>query len=175
MQFYAQNMVIALPMTILLIKIVVRFVTREAPKDIFRSLLTLPLDLVYVAFGLLLAGMTGRIPTFVAHYGNPKTAIEAGFIIGVCLSVVACFVTWMDRGIRLLWQKFYAAWRLATQLQSTQPGEQLFLIGQSAPAIKKVAVIYLWMFIYWAIMISLASVEVVLAMISLATILKRLQ
>lgn len=175
MEFYSQNMVIALPLTILLIKIMVRFVTREAPKDIFRSLLTLPLDLVYVAFGLLLAGMAGRIPTFVSHYGNPKSAIEAGFIISFCLFWVACLITWTDRGIRLLWQKFYAAWKLATQVQGSQPGEQMFLIGQPRPPIQKLAVIYLWMFVYWAIMISLASVQVILAMISLATVLKRIQ
>ena len=175
MQFYAQNMVIALPLTILLIKIVVRFVAREAAKDIFRSLLVLPLDLIYVAFGLLLAGMTGRVPMFVSHYGNPKSAIEAGFIIGVCLFVVACLVTWIDRGIRVLWQKFYAAWMLAVQLQVTHPDEQLFLVGSPHPPIKRVAVVYLWMFVYWAMMISLASGEVILAMTSLAIILKRLQ
>jgi hypothetical protein len=164
MQFYAQNMVIALPLTILLIKIVVRFVAREAPKDIFRSLLVLPLDLIYVAFGLLLAGMTGRIPTFVSHYGNPKSAIEAGFIIGIFLFVVACFVTWIESGIRVLWQKFYAAWVLVVQLRGTRPDEQLFLVGTPHPPIKKIAVVYLWMFVYWAMMISLASVEVISSM-----------
>jgi hypothetical protein len=174
-QFYAQNMVIALPLTLLLIKIIVRFVTREARKDIFRSLLTLPLDLVYVAFGLLLAGMTGRIPAFISHYDTPKSAIAGGFIICFCLFWVACLITWIDRGIRLLWQKFYAAWKLSIQAQGAQTGQQMSLLGQQGPPITKVAVVYLWMFVYWTMMISLTSMQVVLAMISMATVLKRIQ
>ena len=74
MLFYVHHIVVALPLTILIIKIVVRFVTREPAKDIFRSVLVLPLDLVYVAFGLLLAGMSRRIPAFVTHYQTDKEA-----------------------------------------------------------------------------------------------------
>jgi len=60
---YAHNIVVALPVTILVIKLLVRFATREAAKDIFKSVLVVPLDLIYIAFGILLAGVAGRIPT----------------------------------------------------------------------------------------------------------------
>lgn len=172
MEFYAHNIVVALPLTILMIKIIVRFVTREPPKDLFRSLLVLPLDLIYVAFGLLLAGMAGRIPAFTSHYESPKSAIEAGFVLSIGLFVVACLITWMDRGVRLLWQKFYAAWNLAKQIQNND-GSQMLLPGQ--PAIKRRAVIYLWMFTYWALMIPIAFVQAVLAVGSLGGILRRIQ
>lgn len=69
---YVHNLVVALPLTILAIKLFVRFVTREAPKDIFRSILVLPLDFIYVAYGLLLAGIAGRIPAFATHYANSR-------------------------------------------------------------------------------------------------------
>ena len=85
MGLYVHNVVVALPLTILIIKLLVRFVTREPAKDVFRSILDLPLDLVYVALGLLLAGMARRIPTFVSHYQNDKEADFAGIVL--CLVV----------------------------------------------------------------------------------------
>lgn len=170
-QFYAHNLVIALPLTILTIKIVVRFFTREPAKDIFRSILVLPLDLVYVAFGLLLAGMAGRIPTFTSHYGGIKEADLAGIVLCLGLFAVACCVTWMDRGVRLLWQKFYAAWNLAKQARNDE--NQMTLPGQ--PLIRRVSVIYLWIFTYWALMIPIIFLEAIVSVEALGGILKRLQ
>lgn len=158
-QFYAHNLVVALPLTILTIKIVVRFFTREPAKDIFRSVLVLPLDLIYVAFGLLLAGMAGRIPTFTSHYGGIKEADLAGIVLCLGLFAVACCVTWMDRAVRLLWQKFYAAWNLAKQVQNDE--NQMTLPGQ--PLIKRVSVIYLWIFTYWALMIPIIFLEAIVS------------
>jgi hypothetical protein len=157
--FYIHNVVVALPLTILIVKLVVRFVTREAAKDIFRSVLVVPLDLIYVAFGLLLAGMARRIPAFVSHYHSDKEADFAGVVLCLGLFVAACFVTWMDRGVRLLWQKFYAAWNLTKEVQ--RDGPQMLLPGQ--PAIKKATVIYLWIFTYWSMMIPLVFLEAVVS------------
>ncbi len=170
MQFYADTIVVALPLTILAIKVIVRFFTREPAKDIFRSLLVLPLDLIYVAFGILLAGMAGRIPAFTSHYGSPKTAIEAGFVLRGTLFFAACFVTWTDRAVRVLWQKFYAAWVIAKQITGSNV-TQMTLPGQ--PVIRKVTVVYLWMFVYWALMIPLTFLQTVVAVASLSIILKR--
>ena len=142
MVFYVHNVVVALPFTILIIKLVVRFVTREPAKDVFRSILVLPLDLTYVAFGLLLAGMA-RIPAFVSHYQNDREADFAGIVLGLGLFVAACLITWMDRFVRLLWQKFYAAWNLAKQVQNDE--KQMLLPGQ--PEIKENRC-YLFMDVY---------------------------
>jgi hypothetical protein len=171
MAFYIHNVVVALPLTILIVKLVVRFVTREAAKDIFRSVLVVPLDLIYVAFGLLLAGMARRIPAFVSHYQNDKEADFAGMVLCVGLFVAACFVTSMDRGVRLLWQKFFAAWNLTKTLHSTE--QQMALPG--TPAVKKVGVIYLWIFTYWSMMIPIVFLEAVISIEALGGILKRLQ
>jgi hypothetical protein len=171
MMFYVHNVVVALPLTILITKLVVRFVTREPAKDVFRSVLVLPLDLVYVALGLLLAGIARRIPAFVSHYQNDKEADFAGIVLCLGLFVVACLLTWMDRGVRLLWQKFYAAWSLGKQ---THPEEQqMLLLGQ--PEVRRVSVIHFWMFAYWALMIPIAFLEAILSVESLGAILKRLQ
>jgi hypothetical protein len=124
---YSHNLPIALPLTILAIKLIVRFVTRESAKDIFRSILVLPLDLIYVALGLLLAGMTRRIPAFASHYQSEKEADFAGVVLCLGLFVSACLLTWMDRGVRLLWQKFYSAWKLTNEMRSD--GIQMVLPG----------------------------------------------
>jgi hypothetical protein len=87
------------------------------------------------------------------------------------LFVAACFVTWMDRVVRLLWQKFYAAWMLTKKAQ--EDGQQMLLPGQ--PAIKKATVIYLWIFTYWSMMIPLVFLEAVVSVEALGGILKRLQ
>jgi hypothetical protein len=170
-QVYRDNIAVSLPLTILTIKIFVRIVTREKPKDIFRSVLVIPLDLVYIAFGLLLAGMAGRIPSFTAHYGNRANAIGPGLVLGCSLFIVACLVTLMDRAVRLIWQKFFAASTLARQIP--QDGKQMSLLEQAST--RQVAVVYLWMFVYWALMISLIFTQAVIAVVSLSEILKRIQ
>lgn len=171
MGFYSHNLVVALPLTILIIKLAVRFVTREAPKDIFKSILVLPLDLIYVAFGLLLAGLARRIPAFAAHYTSDKEADFAGIVFCLILFVAACLVTWTDRGVRLLWQKFYAAWKLTKQVQAE--GKQMLLPGH--PTIRKDTVVYLWMFMYWSLMVPLVLFEVILAVQCLGSIVRRIQ
>lgn len=174
MGLYAHNIIVALPLTILFIKLFVRFVTREPAKDIFRSVLLLPLDFVYIAFGLLLTAMARRVPGFVAHYGNDKEADYAGVILCCGLFVAACLVTWMHRGVRLLWQKFYAAWTLMTQMQDKE--QQLSLpTGPGQPLIRKVTVVFVWIFVYWTLMIPLIFFQVLIAVEALGSILKRLQ
>ena len=168
---YAHNLVIALPLTILLIKIVVRFVTREPAKDIFRSVLVLPLDLLYIALGLLLTAIARRSPAFLGHYQSEREADFAGMVLCLGLFIAACMVTWLDRSVRLLWQKFYAAWNLAKSMQVEE--KQMLLPGQSE--IKRIAVIYLWMFAYWALMIPLSFVQAVVSIESLGSILRRVQ
>jgi len=173
MLFYIRNLVIALPLTLLFFKVFVRFVTREPARDIFRSLLTLPLDFTYIAIGLTLAGIARKIPTFVAHYGTDKEADFGGALLLFGLFVVACFISWIDRFVRLLWQKFYAAWNLSKDLRPSE--DQMVLPSQTPPGIKRAAIIYLWMFTYWAMMIPCVFLEVVASVESLGGILKRIQ
>jgi len=172
MSLYAHNLIVALPLTILFIKLLVRFFTREPSKDLFRSVLTLPLDLVYIAFGILLSAMAGRIPSFAARYSNEKEATFAGIILCLELFAAACVITWLDRSVRLLWQKFFSAWSLVKQIQGTTAA-QLQLPG--TPSIQKITVVYVWIFIYWILMVPLVFIQAAISVESLGGILKRLQ
>ena len=147
MDFYRHQLTVALPLTIIAVKLIVRVVTREPRKDIFRSILVLPLDLNYIAIGLLLAGIARRIPAFAAHYTSETDADFGGAILFVVLFCIAAFLTWLDRKLRLFWQKFYAAWNL---LRNTR---QIPLPGQENVVSPTVTRTLLWIFFYWAIMV----------------------
>ena len=51
----------------------------------------------------------------------------------------------------------------------------MVLPTQAEPVIRKAAIIYLWMFTYWAMMIPFIFLEAVISVEVLGSILKRLQ
>jgi hypothetical protein len=153
----------------LAIKIVVRVFTREAAKDVFKSILVLPLDLTYIAIGLLLAGIARRIPAFITHYQSQTEADFGGAVLLMGLICMAMLITWLDRKVRLFWQKFYAAWNLIKN------AKQLPLPGQENVVSRTTGMTLLWIFIYWAIMIPIVSLEILISVEALGGILKRLQ
>jgi hypothetical protein len=77
--------------------------------------------------GAVGSGGVGVACAFVSHYQNDKEADFSGIILCVGLFMAACFVTLVDRGVRLLWQKFYAAWNLTKEVQATE--RQMVLPG----------------------------------------------
>ncbi len=165
---YSHNLAVALPLSILAIKITVRIISREPAKDIFRSILVLPLDLVYVAIGLLLAGIARRIPGFAAHYQSDNEADFGGAVLLLGLVLGAILITWLDRRMRLCWQKFYAAWSLIKN------SKQMSLLGQENVESHTTAMTLMWMFFYWAIMIPIAFAEIFISVEALGGVLTRL-
>jgi hypothetical protein len=165
---YKHNLALALPLTILGIKMVVRTVAREPAKDIFRSILTMPLDFVYIAIGLLLTGIARRLPNFAAHYQSDKEADFAGAILLLGLIFGAVVITWLDRRLRLFWQKFYAAWNLV------KTSKQMTLPGQENVVSRTTAMTLMWMTLYWAIMIPILFAEILIALKALGSIVRLL-
>src|ERR1035437_8196684 len=105
---YGRNLTVALPTTILAIKLVVRVIARERKQDVFRSVLVLPLDFVYIAMGLVLAAVARRDSAMVARYGaNIDMAV---LVLMLGLMSVAILLTLCDRLVRVMWGKFFAAW-----------------------------------------------------------------
>ena len=90
-----------MPLLVLVFKFAVRWTTREQLKDVFRSLLTLPLDFIFIAVGLMLAALARRLPQFAARYSSDREADLHGAILMVALFLVAIVVTVSDRGVRL--------------------------------------------------------------------------
>lgn len=107
--FLRGNLIILLPLTVLLIQLIVRWMAREEPKEVFRSVLTVPLDIVYIAISFVLSGLARLMPRFSQRYASDRDTDLAGAVLVVALTGVAVLLTLLGRGARLLWQKYYAA------------------------------------------------------------------
>ncbi len=162
---------IAVPFTILLVKFIVRWCSREAIKDVFKSLLTVPLDFVYIALGLVLAGLAHRLPEFVSRFGSDRDADFNALVLALLLIVAAVLITWLDRGVRLFWQKAYAAWSLI------KDNPQLPLPSADEQTIETDAYILtlFWIAMYWTFMAGALFAEFVVSVESLGGIIKLFQ
>src|SRR5271165_6252477 len=109
---YRRHLIVALPLTILAFKLIVRVIAREPKKDVFRSLFVLPLDFIYIAMAVLLAAAARRDPVLVAYYGSDLDTDMAVVLQMVWLIAVAIAITICDRWARILWGKFFAAWTM---------------------------------------------------------------
>src|SRR5579864_2438574 len=188
---YQRNIIIALPATILVVKLLVRAIAQERLREIGRSLLAIPLDFVYIAIGLLLSAIARRDHAFIARYKSEAGADLAAVFLAGALIFGAVFITWCDRLARVMWGKFCAAWSLFNQERARSPAESaanvvpinakdqmpLALQGQEArsslPA--RSMLLLAWILVYWTIMIPAYIAEFCIGVIALGGILKRLQ
>lgn len=174
--FIQHHSVVAIPFLILFCKILVRWISREAAKDVFKSLLMLPLDFIYIALALVFSGLARKIPSLAARYGSD---IQADFnlaVLVVMLIAAAVAVTAMDRYVRVLWQKFYSA---VSMLREASNGKsQLPLTTVDGQAITdengRNLRIFGWLLLYWSALAPLIFLELLIGIIGLGGILRRL-
>lgn len=155
-----RNLIVAIPFTILALQLLVRWVAREEAKDFVRGLLTLPLDLMFIAMSFVLAGLARLTPKFAAHYGSDRNTDLAGAILLICLVLLAAALTYCGRGVRVLWQKFFAAWQ-QLQRQTRQPEFKWKDAGTP------VAGRLFWMVGYWVMIVVLQSAQLLVSVVSL--------
>ncbi len=187
---YRHQLVIALPLTILAIKILVRVIAREPKKDVFRSLLVLPLDFVYIAMGIFLAAAARRDSALVSRYGSDANLDMAVVIQMISLMASATVITVFDRWGRMLYQKFYAAWDIfgekrkqaaaATTADAAEgsSGGQLSLAlaaTDGSTFSREFGILLLWILFYWMCMIPIFMGQVALGVLCLGSILGRLK
>ena len=172
--WYHRHLSIALPLTLLVIKLFVRFVSREKPKDLYKSLLVLPLDFVYISTGLMLAALARSLPAFAGKFASPSDADLQGAILLLALILLAIFLTLCDRLVRWLWQKFYAAWtlyksdaQLPLEFPPAGPNE-----ASNSVSTQK-AQILVWVLVYMVFLLPVFLVEIVCAFYALAYTLGR--
>lgn len=163
------NIVLVLPLLVLAFKFAIRWTTREQLKDVFKSLLTVPLDLVYIAVGLMFAALARRLPHFIAIYPTDKEADLQGAILIGALFLVAVVITLSDRGVRLCWQKAFAAMALVKDSPQLSLRE---LTPESNPLIGDEMVrTWVWIVIYWVGLTLLFAIECILSVVALGGIL----
>jgi hypothetical protein len=181
---YRQYLVYALPATVVAIKVLVRVIAREPRKDVWRSLLVLPLDFVYIAMGVLLTAAAKRDATLMSHYDSEGSADMAVVLQVISLVICAIVITVCDRWNRVLYQKFYAAWALfgekrkeAAQATEGAAGQMnLKLNSVNGPTLTRESGILLaWIMFYWTGMVPLEMAQVTLGLFCLSSILARLR
>lgn len=175
--FIQNHAVVAIQFLILFCKMLVRWVSRESPKDVFKSLLTLPLDFIYIGLGLVFAGLARKLPSLAARYGSDTQADFNLAVIALLLLAGAVAVTAMDRYVRVLWQKFYSAISLLRDpengqiplaLKANDNGNEI-----DAGDWRKFR-IFTWLLLYWAALVPLFFMELVVGAYSLGAILRRI-
>lgn len=167
--FLRKNLIVVIPFTVLGLRVLVRWVVREQTKDIFRSALNVPLDLMFIAISLLLTGLARMNPQFAARYESDTEADLAGIILFAILITLAVIMTYLHRWIGTLWQKFFAAWQQVLRRKEEQ------LEFQWKDADLAIAGRLLWMTGYWVAMVLLLSVDLLMAVGSLWYILGHLE
>jgi hypothetical protein len=186
---YQQHLIVALPLTILGIKMLVRFVAREPKKDVFQSLLILPLDFVYIAMGILLAAAARRDPALMKRYGTDENVDMAVVLQMISLIVSATVITVFNRWERILYQKFYSAWTLfgdkrqraataAAAAESPQSTVQMNLELASSNGVassRESGILLAWIMFYWVGMVPVFLGEIALGILCLGSILGRLR
>ena len=157
-----EYLIVAIPFTILALRLLVRWVAREEPKEIFRGVLTLPLDLMFISMSLVLMGLARLAPKFAARYNSDRDADLSGAILLIILVFLASVLTYMGRGTRVVWQKFYTAWQQLSnrRLQSTFEWGDFSAAGR-----------FLWMLGYWIMMMSILLAQFLISVGSLQYIL----
>ena len=113
------NVAVAIPLLLLTLKLAVLRVAGNAD-ELFRRLVSIPLELVFISNGIVVAGLARRIP-FASHYSSDTQADFAGAIILIGLAGVAAVVYRVDRYVHVVLQKFSTAIE-STNLQVNQPG-----------------------------------------------------
>jgi len=147
------NLFLVIPFTILGLRLIIRWVTREEAKEIFRSLLSLPQDLMFISMGLLLSALARIAPGFARRYASDREADLAGACWLLALIVVTILLVYLGRVLTILWQKFYSA------LKQIRDRRSLDGTRQDTGNIQ-VAGRMFWLLAYWASLVLVLSIEV---------------
>lgn len=169
-----RNVPVALPCVVLLFRLLVKWMAREEAKQIFRSVLVVPLDLTFIAVGLVLAGLARTIPTFATKYPSDREADLGGALILFMLLLVAVLLTVFDRWVRVLWEKFYTAWQqigdrdqLRLRFMDDKP------TPNQRPADFPVVARMSWMLVYWSALVPLLFLELAISILVLGAIIRK--
>jgi hypothetical protein len=161
-------LIVAIPFTVLALRLLVRWLAREEPREVFRSIVTLPIDLMFISMSLVLTGLARLQPKFALNYGSDRNADLAGAILLIGLVTIASLLTYIGRGVRLLWQKSYAAWQqIITRRKEVEEKQQAFDWRDNGIAFR----LY-WLLGYWIMMIILVSIQLVVSVGALEYILR---
>jgi hypothetical protein len=98
--FLQGNVAVAIPLLLLILKLAVLRAAGNAD-ELFRRLVSLPLELIFISNGIIVAGLARRIP-FASHYASDSQADFAGAIILIVLAALAAVIYRVDRYVHVV-------------------------------------------------------------------------
>jgi hypothetical protein len=113
------NVAVAIPLLLLILKLAILRTVGD-PDEFFRRLVSIPLELIFISDGIIVAGLARRIP-FASHYASDTQADFSGAMILIVLAGLAAVIYRADRYVHVVLQKFFTAIQ-STNLQVNQPG-----------------------------------------------------
>jgi hypothetical protein len=162
-----EYLIVAIPFTVLALRLLVRWIAREQPREVFRSIVTLPIDLMFISMSLVLTGLARLQPKFALNYGSDRNADLAGAILLVILVFLASLLTYLGRGVRILWEKSYAAWQQIAARRQQLEEQHSFDWRDNGIAFR-----LFWLLGYWIMMIILVSIQLLVSVGALEYILR---
>lgn len=108
LSFLRSHVNIVIPLAIMALRLVVLRLAGDM-KEMFRTLFSVPMDLVFISISLVLAGLARTIPGFANRYQSPSEADLAGTVLLLALIVIAVFFSYIDRFNRVVAESFHVA------------------------------------------------------------------
>lgn len=160
------HLAIAIPLTVLGLRLFARWVAREEPKEIISSVLRVPLDFIYISISLILSGLARLTPQFEHRYGSDTDLVGSLFLLAIFF--LAVLLTWAEKGKRVIWQKYIIASK-QLQARTQQPGFDW------KQADKSVTGRTFWMFCYWVLLVVFQTGETFASLTCLWYVISRIK
>jgi hypothetical protein len=136
------NVAVTIPLLILLIKLMVLRVSGEA-QELFRSIVAIPLEIILIAIGTVVAGLSRTIP-FESRYRSDVKVDLAGAILILVLALVLAVLNKVNTRLIVYFEKFYVAMQ-SIKLHISQQGFDFNTASSSTTAIIASSLWYLLM------------------------------
>ncbi len=107
-RFLQSHVNIVIPLAITALRLIVLRLAGDM-KEMFKTLFSVPMDLVFISISLVLAGLARTIPGFASRFRSPSDADLAGTVLVLALIGLAVLFSYVDRLNRLVAESFYVA------------------------------------------------------------------
>lgn len=106
--FLQRHVNVVIPISIMALRLIVLRLAGDL-KEMFRTLFSVPMDLMFISISFVLAALARVLPAFVNRFASPTEADLAGTILVLVLIGLAVAFSYIDRLNRVVSQSFYIA------------------------------------------------------------------
>jgi len=161
-------LIVVIPVAVLLVKMLIRIVSRDEFKEIVRSITNLPLELMLIAISFMLGALSGLSPDYPARFTGQSDADLFAVLVIMCVFFLSILVNGLTRFLRTLSGKLFFAFKQYRELIA-QP-----IIPGTVPNVEVVGRI-LWAMVYCILMALMLLSSFAISITTLAYVLHLIQ